>query len=70
MFQFPRCPAARLCIQRPLTTLARRRVAPFGFAWLIARLQLPRHVSPLSAPFFGSWPLGIRPTPSPLGALS
>jgi hypothetical protein len=63
MFQFPRCPAARLCIQRPLTTLARRRVAPFGFAWLIARLQLPRHVSPLSAPFLGSWPLGIHPTP-------
>lgn len=42
-------------------------VAPFGFGWLIARLQLPIHVSPLSAPFFGPWPLGIHPTPSPLG---
>ena len=61
MFQFPRCPSVGLCIQPPMTTLARRRVAPFGSAWLIARLQLPRHVSPLSASFLGSWPLRHPP---------
>jgi hypothetical protein len=63
MFQFPRCPACGLCIQPPLSRLAARRVAPFGFGWLIARLQLPTHVSPLSASFFGTWPLGIPPSP-------
>ncbi len=56
MFQFPRCPSRGLCIQPPMTRLAARRVAPFGFGWLIARLQLPTHVSPLSASFFGTWP--------------
>ena len=56
MFQFPRCPWSCLCIQHAMRPLARSRVAPFGSAWLIARLQLPRHVSPLSAPFFGTWP--------------
>ena len=61
MFQFPRCPSVGLCIQPPMTTLSRRRVAPFGSAWLIARLQLPRHVSPLSAPFLGTWPLRHPP---------
>src|SRR5262249_19905462 len=54
MFQFPRCPWSCLCIQHAMRPLARSRVAPFGFAWLIARLQLPRHVSPLSAPFLGT----------------
>ena len=28
-------------------------------------MQLPHHVSPRSASFFGSWPLGIHPAPSP-----
>jgi hypothetical protein len=63
MFQFPRCPSRRLCIQRAITGVATSWVAPFGFDWLIARLQLPSHVSPLSAPFVGTWPLGIHPTP-------
>ncbi len=63
MFQFPRCPACGLCIPPPLPTLARRRVAPFGSDRLIARLQLPGHVSPLSASFFGTRPLGIPPSP-------
>ena len=63
MFQFPRFPSVRLCIQRPIRPLARTGVAPFGFDWLNARLQLPSHVSPFSAPFFGLWPLGIHPTP-------
>ena len=56
MFQFPRFPSVRLCIQRPIRPLARTGVAPFGFDWLNARLQLPSHVSPFSAPFFGLWP--------------
>jgi hypothetical protein len=56
MFQFPRFPSVRLCIQRPIRPLARTGVAPFGFDWLIARLQLPSHVSPFSAPFIGLWP--------------
>jgi hypothetical protein len=63
MFQFPRCPSRRLCIQRRIAGVATSWVAPFGFDWIIARLQLPSHVSPLSAPFFGTWPLGIHPTP-------
>ena len=63
MFQFPRCPSRGLCIQPPIAGVATSWVAPFGFDWLIARLQLPSHVSPLSAPFFGLWPLGIHPTP-------
>ncbi len=62
MFQFPRCPSRGLCIRPPMTTLARRRVAPFGFGWLFARLQLPTHVSPLSASFFGTWPLRHPPS--------
>ena len=61
MFQFPRFPSVRLCIQRPIRPLARTGVAPFGFDWLIARLQLPSHVSPFSAPFFGLWPLRHPP---------
>src|SRR5579871_6817521 len=36
-----------------------RRVAPFGFARLLARMQLPLHVSPVSASFFGLQRLGI-----------
>jgi hypothetical protein len=61
MFQFPRCPSRAYSIQRAMSPLARRRVAPFGSARLIARLQLPWHVSPLSAPFFGPWPLRHPP---------
>jgi hypothetical protein len=61
MFQFPRCPSHAYSIPRGMSPLARRRVAPFGSARLIARLQLPWHVSPLSAPFFGPWPLRHPP---------
>ena len=43
--------------------LAAARVAPFGLDRLIARLQLPGHVSPLSASFLGTRPLGILPLP-------
>ena len=54
-------PSIPLCIQEIVTCLAARRVAPFGIAWLFARLQLPTHVSPLSASFFGTWPLWHPP---------
>ena len=63
MFQFPRCPSLSLCIQPAMPVLAHQRVAPFGFGRLIARLQLPAHVSPLSASFLGTWPQGIPPIP-------
>jgi hypothetical protein len=63
MFQFPRFPSPPYLLQMEMPPYDRWRVAPFGFGWLVARLQLPIHVSPLSAPFFGSWPLGIHPTP-------
>src|SRR5215813_10090656 len=48
-----------------MRTIPRPRVAPFGIRRLIARLQLPVDVSPLSASFFGSWPLRHPPTPLP-----
>jgi hypothetical protein len=67
MFQFPECPALRLYIQRALWPLAEPGVTPFGFDRLVARLQLPDHVSPLSASFIGRVPLGIPPTPFSLG---
>ena len=62
MFQFPRCPPRDLWIQSPVLTLARQRVAPFGFGWLSACMQLPIHVSPFSASFVGHEPLGIHRT--------
>jgi hypothetical protein len=63
MFQFPRFPSAGYLIPQRIRACDSAWVAPFGSGWLFARLQLPIHVSPLSAPFFGSWPLGILPTP-------
>jgi hypothetical protein len=65
MFQFPRCPSSGLCIQPAMRTIPRSRVAPFGIRRLIARLQLPVDVSPLSASFFGSWPLRHPPNTPP-----
>jgi hypothetical protein len=48
-----------------MRTIPRSRVAPFGIRRLIARLQLPVDVSPLSASFFGSWPLRHPPNTPP-----
>ncbi len=56
MFQFPRFPSVRLCIQRRSRPHHGRGLPHSEFDWLIARLQLPSHVSPLSAPFFGPGP--------------
>ena len=63
MFQFPRCPPPpHIAV---VSSLPGRGVAPFGFGGLFACMQLLHHVSPRSASFFGSWPLGIHPAPSP-----
>ncbi len=53
MFQFPRCPSARLFIQRGIHGHAAVWVAPFGFIRLIARSQLPGYVSSRATSFFG-----------------
>ena len=51
MFQFAHCPPARLCIQRVVSRHHSGRVAPFGYSGLVARMQLPLNVSPVSASF-------------------
>ena len=61
MFQFPRCPSLRLCIQRRMSALARRRVAPFGFDWLIARCSSPVTFRRSPRPSSALGPTGIRP---------
>jgi hypothetical protein len=68
MFHFPRCPPAGLCIRPPVRALSRPRVAPFGSGRLIARLQLPAHVSPRAASFLG--PLPPRHPPRTLTSLA
>ena len=59
MFQFPDCPPAGLCIRPPVSRHHPGRVAPFGFSGLLACMQLPLNVSPVSASFFGLQRLGI-----------
>src|SRR5262249_48945130 len=59
----PGAPPSAYGFSRGCAAITSARVAPFGFDRLIARLQLPGHVSPLSASFFGRWPLGIRSLP-------
>jgi hypothetical protein len=59
MFQFAYRPPPRLWIQRGVSGHHSRRVAPFGFSRLIARMQLPLNVSPVSASFFGLTRPGI-----------
>jgi hypothetical protein len=51
MFQFTRCLPTCLYIQHAVSGHHARRVAPFGLSGLIARLQLPLNVSPVSASF-------------------
>jgi hypothetical protein len=59
MFQFAHCPPSCLCIQQAVSRHHSGRVAPFGFSGLVARMQLPLNVSPVSASFFGLQRLGI-----------
>ena len=60
MFQFAHCPPACLCIQQLVSRHHSGRVAPFGLSGLIARMQLPLNVSPVSASFIGLQRLGIH----------
>ncbi len=60
MFQFARCPPHCLCIQQWVTRHDSGGVAPFGISGLIARMQLPLNVSPVSASFIGLQRLGIH----------
>ena len=53
-------PPARLCIQRVVSRHHSGRVAPFGYSGLVARMQLPLNVSPVSASFIGLQRLGIH----------
>ena len=59
MFQFAHCPPSCLWIQQAVSRHHSGRVAPFGFSGLVARMQLPLNVSPVSASFFGLQRLGI-----------
>jgi hypothetical protein len=60
MFQFAHCPPSCLSIQQAVSRHHSGRVAPFGFSGLIARMQLPLNVSPVSASFIGLQRLGIH----------
>ncbi len=60
MFQFAHCPSPCLCIQQAISRHHSGWVAPFGFSGLVARMQLPLNVSPVSASFFGLQRLGIH----------
>ena len=60
MFQFTRCPPPRLCVQQGVSRHHSGWVAPFGFSGLIACMQLPLNVSPVSASFFGLMRQGIH----------
>ena len=60
MFQFAHCPPCSLSIQLPVSRHHSGRVAPFGFSGLVARMQLPLNVSPVSASFIGLQRLGIH----------
>ena len=60
MFQFTHCPPACLCVQQAVSRHHSGGVAPFGLSGLMACMQLPRNVSPVSASFFGLQRRGIH----------
>ncbi len=60
MFQFARCPLAWLYIHQGVSRHHSGWVAPFGISGIIAWMQLPLNVSPVSASFVGPMHLGIR----------
>jgi hypothetical protein len=64
MFQFPRCPSLRLCVQRRMTRHHPRRVAPFGFPRLIACPRLPEAFRRVATSFVGRRRQGIHRAPS------
>jgi hypothetical protein len=60
MFQFAHGPPPCLWIQHGVSRHHSGRVAPFGYSGLLARMQLPLNVSPVSASFIGLQRLGIH----------
>ncbi len=60
MFQFAHCPPPSLCVQEGVSRHHSGWVAPFGYLRLIACMQLPSNVSPVSASFFGFQRQGIH----------
>ena len=60
MFQFAHLPPSCLCVQQAVSRHHSGGVAPFGVSGLIACMQLPRNVSPVSASFFGLQRRGIH----------
>jgi hypothetical protein len=63
MFQFPRLPCPRLCIQRRMAPHYRCQVSPFGNPRVKACSAAHRGLSQPSTPFFDSWCQGIHHVP-------
>ena len=61
MFQFAHGPPPCLWVQQGVSRHHSGGVAPFGISGLMACMQLPRNVSPVSASFIGLQRQGIHP---------
>src|SRR5205085_11612034 len=61
MFQFAHLPPACLWVQQAVSRHHSGGIAPFGLSGLMACMQLPRNVSPVSASFIGLQRQGIHP---------
>jgi hypothetical protein len=61
MFQFAHLPPSCLWVQQAVSRHHSGGVAPFGLSGLMACMQLPRNVSPVSASFIGLQRQGIHP---------
>src|SRR5205814_8852665 len=60
MFQFAHGPLPGLCVQPAVSRHHSGGVAPFGISGLLACMQLPLNVSPVSASFIGLQRQGIH----------
>src|ERR671910_2941429 len=60
MFQFPRLPPSRLCIQRAVAPYYQRWVSPFGNPRVNGYSAPNRGLSQPFTPFFDSWCQGIH----------
>ena len=63
MFQFPRLPSARLCIQRGITPYYQRWVSPFGNPRVNGYSAPNRGLSQPFTSFIDSWCQGIHHVP-------
>ena len=63
MFQFPRLPSARLCIQRGITPYYQRWVSPFGNPRITGYSAPTRGLSQPFTPFIDSRCQGIHRVP-------